>query len=128
MVRVKAMIVALALGSAAGACGRGVGPYQAGQPVANAVVVRVVNNNLNILDIYSVTSGGDATRLGTVNAATSGSFVLDPSYFPTGTLRLIARPVSGLGQAVSNVLTVTPGMTIEFDVAPRLRDSMAITR
>ena len=129
MVQVKALMVALALGSAAGACGRGVAQYPLGAvPVANAVLVRVVNNNLKLMDVYSVTSGGDATRLGSVAGASTGSFVLDPSYFPTGTLRLIARPVGGEGQALTNLLTVSPGMTIEFDVAQRLRDSMAITR
>lgn len=130
MVRLKALVMALALGSAAGACGRSVAPYQTGsaEPDANAVLVRVVNNNFNDVDVYSVTSGGDATRLGSVTATTTGSFVLDPSYFPTGTLRLIARPIGGNGRALSDFLTVTPGMTIEFDIAPRLRDSMAIPR
>ena len=111
MIRLKALMVGLALGSAAGACARGVTPYQAGstQPVANALLVRVLNQSSSTMDVYSVTSGGDATRLGTVSGSSSGSFVLDPSYFPTGQLRLIGAPIAGNGRASSGLLNVMAG-------------------
>ncbi len=130
MIRMKALLVALALGSAAGACGRSAGSYETGsaEPVANGVLVKVVNNSFSDVDLYAVSRSGQAMRLGMVTATSNGSFVLDPSYFPTGELRLLATPIGGNGRANSGLLDVSAGQTVEFDIAPRLRDSSAIVR
>ncbi len=128
MSRVYVMLTVLALGGAMVGCGRNAGLAPgAVEPVAGAVAVRVVNNNFNDMDVYAM-SGGVARRLGTVTAASNGTFVLDPSYFPTGDLRLVATPIGGRGRAFSGPLNVTVGETVEFDIAPQLGDSMAVVR
>ncbi len=126
MSRLYMILTVLALGAGAAGCGRGAG-LEPGtvQPVAGAVAVRVENNALTDVDVYAV-SQGVARRLGTVLSTASSDFVLDPSYFPTGQLRLIAAPIAGNGRASSGLLNVMPGQTVEFDIAPHLPDSSAI--
>ncbi len=126
MSRLYMILTILTLGAGAAACGRNAGLEQGSvQPVAGAVAVRVVNNAFTDVDVYAV-SGGIARRLGTVTATSNGDFVLDPSYFPAGQLRLIAAPIGGRARASSGLLDVTAGQTIEFDIAPHLQDSSAI--
>jgi len=125
MSRFYTILTVLALGSAASACGRGAG-LQTGsvQPVAGAVTVRVVNNNFNDVDVYSL-STGIAQRLGTVTAGSKETFVMTPSDFPNGQIRLVATPIGGGGRGFSGPLNVMPGQSVEFDIAPNLRDSAA---
>ncbi len=128
MSRLYMILTVLALGAGAAGCGRNAGLEPGAiQPVAGAVAVHVVNNALNDVDVYAV-SQGVARRVGTVMSAGSGDFVLDPSYFPTGQLRLIAAPIAGYGRASSGLLNISAGQTIEFDIAPHLPDSSAIVR
>ncbi len=128
MSRLYMIVTILALGAGAAGCGRSAGLEPgAVQPVAGAVAVHVVNNAFNDVDVYAV-SEGVAHRLGTVTATSSDNFVLDPSYFPTGQLRLIAAPIGGRARASSGLLNVEAGQTIEFDIAPHLQESSAIVR
>ncbi len=128
MSRLYVILTVLTLGAGAAGCGRNAGLEPgAVQPVAGAVAVHVVNNAFSDVDIY-VVSEGVAHRLGTVTATTSTDFVMDPSYFPTGQLRLIGAPIAGNGRASSGLLNVMAGQTIEFDITPNLRGSMAVVR
>ncbi len=128
MSKLYMILTVIALGAGVAGCGRNAG-LDTGtiQPVAGAVAVHVVNNNFNDVDVYAV-SEGVAHRLGTVTAASTSDFVMDPSYFPSGQLRLIAAPIGGNGRGSSGLLSVMAGQTIEFDVAPHLIDSMAVVR
>ena len=128
MSRIYTMLTVLALGAAIGGCARNAG-LQTGsaQPVAGAVTVRVVNDNFNDVDVYAIV-GGVANRIGMVTGTSKATFVLDPSYFPTGELRLVATPIGGGGRASSGLLSVLAGETIEFDIAPHLRDSAVFVR
>jgi hypothetical protein len=130
MARVKALIVALALGGTAGGCGRPAVSEETTmpEPVADAVVVRVVNNSFADIDVYAVSHAGARLRLGTVTATSNTNFVLDPSYFPAGELRLMATPIGGNERASSGLLNVTAGETVEFNISQRLRDSSATVR
>jgi hypothetical protein len=92
-----------------------------------SVGVDIENNNFSDVDVY-VVSEGLATRLGTVTGNTTAHYNLDPSFLPTDQLRLVATPIGGNGRASSGPLNVSPGQTIHFTVAPRLRQSFADVR
>ena len=79
------------------------------------------------LDVY-VVSEGLATRVGDVTGNSTARFTLDPSFFPSNELRVIATPVGGNGRASSGSLNVAPGQTITFTIAPVLRQSSATVR
>lgn len=129
MSRLYVVLTVLALGGTMVGCGRNAGLTPGSvAPVAGAVAVHVVNNNFNDVDVYAVSQEAGARRLGMVMATSDGTFVLDPSYFPTGQLRLIAAPIGGRARANSGLLNVTAGEIVEFDIAPHLQESSAIVR
>jgi len=92
-----------------------------------AVGLVVQNQNFYDMDLY-VVSEGVATRVGDVSGNTTARFTLDPSFFPSSELRIIATPVGGNGRASSGPLNVAPGQTIMFTIAPVLRQSSASIR
>jgi len=92
-----------------------------------AVGLVVQNQNFYDMDVYIV-SEGLATRIGDVTGNSTGHFTLDPSFFPSNELRVIATPVGGNGRASSGALNVAPGQTISFTIAPVLRQSSAAVR
>jgi hypothetical protein len=92
-----------------------------------AVSLVVQNQNFYDMDLY-VVSEGLATRVGDVTGNSTGRFTLDPSFFPTTEIRVIATPVGGNGRASSGPLNVGPGQTITFTIAPVLRQSSATIR
>lgn len=92
-----------------------------------AVNLVVKNQNFYDMDLY-VVSEGLATRIGDVTGNNTQSFVLDPSFFPSNELRIIATPVGGNGRASSGALNVSPGQTITFTIASVLRQSSATVR
>ena len=92
-----------------------------------AVGLVVQNQNFYDMDLY-VVSEGLATRIGDVTGNSTGRFTLDPSFFPSSELRIIATPVGGNGRASSGPLNVAPGQTITFTIAPTLRQSSATIR
>jgi hypothetical protein len=113
-----------------GACARSSRTYQTsagGVAPADAVALHVQNDNFADMDVY-VVSEGLATRLGTATGLSSTNFTLDPSFFPTSELRIVATPIGGNGRASSGPLIVNAGQTIEFRIAPRLRQSTASVR
>ena len=82
----------------------------------------VQNQNYSDMDVY-VVADGLATRLGTVTGNSKEQFRLDPSFFPTQELRVVATPIGGNGRATTGVLNVSPGQQIDFTIAPVLRQS-----
>ncbi|HVX40581.1 MAG TPA: hypothetical protein VHB25_13505 [Gemmatimonadaceae bacterium] len=93
---------------------------------ANAVTVDVNNQNFYSMDVYLV-SDGLPTRLGTVNSNHEESFVLDPSVISQD-LRIVAAPIGGNGRASTGTIVAAPGQTIEFRIAPLLRNSTTYIR
>lgn len=87
----------------------------------------VQNQNFYDMDVY-VVSQGIATRVGDVTGNTTARFRLDPSFFPSTELRIVATPVGGNGRAFSGPLNVGPGQSIVFTIAPVLRQSTATVR
>jgi len=92
-----------------------------------AVGLVVENQNFYDMDLY-VVSEGLATRIGDVTGNSTARFTLDPSFFPSNELRIIATPVGGNGRASSGPLNVAAGQSIVFTIAPVLRQSSAIVR
>ena len=130
--RIIPVLLALALGAASlAACSPGVrrGGTAAGGvvPRPDAVALTVQNQNFADMDVY-VVSEGLATRLGMVMSNSTAQFTLDPSFFPTQELRIVATPIGGNGRASSGPLSVGPGQTISFTIAGVLRHSTATVR
>jgi hypothetical protein len=123
----KRVVVACAMLSlAAAGCHRG-GFTNAPAGTQGAVGLIVQNQNFYDMDVY-VVSEGLATRVGEVTGNSTGRFTLDPSFFPTSEIRVIATPVGGNGRASSGPLNVAPGQTVTFTVASVLRQSTATIR
>ena len=91
------------------------------------VALVVQNQNFYDMDLY-VVSEGLATRIGDVSGNSTARFTLDPSFFPSSELRIIATPIGGNGRASSGPLNVGPGQTINFTIASVLRQSSATIR
>jgi hypothetical protein len=111
---------------AMGGCHRG-GFANAPAGAQGAVGLVVQNQNFYDMDLY-VVSEGLPTRIGDVGGNSSAHFTLDPSFFPSSDIRIIATPVGGNGRASSGPLSVGPGQTINFTIAPVLRQSSASIR
>ena len=126
MLRNRLWLASLLLSLTTAACHRG-SFTNAPEGAKGAVGVLVQNQNFSDMDLY-VVSEGLATRIGDVTGNSSARFTLDPSFFPTSELRLIATPVGGNGRASSGPLNVTSGQTITFTIAPVLRQSSATIR
>jgi hypothetical protein len=119
-------VAALLLSAATAGCHRG-GFANAPTGTQGAVGLVVQNQNFYDMDVY-VVSEGLATRVGDVTGNSSAQFVLDPSFFPSNELRVVATPVGGNGRASSGPLSVSPGQTIHFTIASTLRQSTATIR
>ena len=119
-------VAALLLSTVSTGCHHG-GFSNAPAGTQGAVGLVVQNQNFYDMDVYIV-SEGLATRVGDVTGNSTGHFTLDPSFFPSNELRVIATPIGGNGRASSGVLNVAPGQTISFTIAPLLRQSSAIIR
>jgi len=107
-------------------CHRG-GFANAPEGTRGAVGLVVQNQNFSDMDLY-VVSEGLATRVGDVTGNSTARFTLDPSFFPTNEIRVIATPVGGNGRASSGALNVSPGQTIVFTIGSVLRQSSATIR
>jgi hypothetical protein len=121
----RAAIASLLFSFAVG-CHRG-GFNNAPTGTQGAVGLVVENQNFYDMDLY-VVSEGLATRIGDVGGNSTARFTLDPSFFPSSELRIIATPVGGNGRASSGPLNVGPGQTIHFTIASFLRQSSATIR
>jgi hypothetical protein len=87
----------------------------------------VQNQNFYDMDLY-VVSEGLATRIGDVTGNSTAHFTLDPSFFPSSELRIVATPIGGNGRASSGALNVAPGHPINFTMGSVLRQSTATIR
>jgi hypothetical protein len=119
-------VASLLLSIVSTGCHRG-GFSNAPAGAQGAVGLVVQNQNFYDMDVY-VVSEGLATRVGDVTGNSTARFTLDPSFFPSNELRVIATPVGGNGRASSGSLNVAPGQTITFTIAPVLRQSSATVR
>jgi hypothetical protein len=130
VLRIRNVIVMGFLVLGAGACRSG-NPYKMSEADRAAkpgtVAVHVINNNFADMDVYAV-SEGLPTRLGTVTGNSNDTFYLDPSFFPTSTLRIVATPIGGNGRASSGQISVSPGQTIDFTIAPVMSQSSVMIR
>ena len=122
----KHVVIASLLLTVAAACHHG-GFTNTAPGTQGAVGLVVQNQNFYDMDLY-VVSEGLATRIGDVTGNSTARFTLDPSFFPSSELRIIATPVGGNGRASSGPLSVGPGQTITFTIAPVLRQSSATIR
>jgi hypothetical protein len=121
-----AILTAVVLSLAAGGCHRGAFA-NAPEGTQGSVGLVVQNQNFYDMDVY-VVSEGVATRVGDVTGNSTARFRLDPSFFPSNELRVVATPVGGNGRAFSGPLNVSPGQSIVFTIAPVLRQSSAVIR
>ena len=126
MYATRVVIASLLFSFATVGCHRG-GFANAPGGTQGAVGLVVQNQNFYDMDLY-VVSEGLATRVGDVGGNTTARFTLDPSFFPSSELRIIATPVGGNGRASSGPLNVGPGQTINFTIASVLRQSSATIR
>ena len=121
-----ALLAAFVVSMATTACHHG-GFANAPEGMQGAVGLVVQNQNFYDMDVY-VVSEGVATRVGDVTGNSTGRFRLDPSFFPSSELRVVATPVGGNGRAFSGPLNVSPGQTIVFTIGSVLRQSTASIR
>jgi hypothetical protein len=129
---VATSMAALMLALVAGACAsapKTVTETSTGEvaPAEGSVGLVVHNDNYADMDVY-VVSEGLATRIATVTGNSVQRFWLDPSFFPTDQLRIVATPIGGNGRASSGALSVSSGQTIDFTIAPSMRQSTATVR
>lgn len=129
----RAVAFALAVLAAGGlaACVQQQGPPPGdGATTSKSGVATVVvrNDNASDVDVYVVQTGGVRFRLGTVTTAGTGTFTIDPSYFPNGQLGLLATPSTGTGVARPAPITVFGSRVIIFTIAPDIRTSYATVR
>jgi hypothetical protein len=122
----RVAIASLLFAVATAGCHHG-GFSNAATGTQGAVGLVVQNQNFYDMDLY-VVSEGLATRVGDVSGNSTARFTLDPSFFPSTEIRIIATPVGGNGRASSGPLNVGPGQTIHFTIAPVLRQSTASIR
>ena len=121
----RVMVTASLLALGVAGCRSG-SPFQANGPTpSGAVTLDVRNDNFADMDVY-VVSEGLASLVGTVNGMSKASFILDPTFFPSSDLRVVATPIGGNGRAASDRLIVPPGHTIDFTIGAVARESRAI--
>ena|ERR1043165_101229 len=85
--------------------------------------------NDNFLDMnVSVQSHGMNRRIGTVSGNSSANFKLERSMISPDGFTLVATPIGGTGRATSGTLSVGVDQTVDFRIAPVLRQSSAVVR
>jgi hypothetical protein len=122
----RLVALALSLALASTAC-RSAGPYDPDRQQSGSVTLVVRNDNFADVDVYAI-ADGLATRVGTVTGNSTARFALSPTVVAASDLRIVATPIGGNGRASSGPLLVSPGQTIQFNIAPALRQSNAIVR
>jgi hypothetical protein len=125
--RLVALALSIALASFASTACRSAGPYDPDRQQSGAVMLVVRNDNFSDVDVYAI-ADGLATRVGTVTGNTTARFALSPTMVAASDLRIVATPIGGNGRASSGPLLVSPGQTIQFNIAPALRQSSAVVR
>ncbi|MEA3244820.1 MAG: hypothetical protein U9Q74_01560 [Gemmatimonadota bacterium] len=102
--------------------------HMPGVPARPPVMLEVDNRNDQAFDVFAVSPGGAAQRLGMVMGFNTGTFKLPAYATATGTVRVVAVPIGGFGAAGSGSLSVRDGDTIEFTIQQVLSWSSAIVR
>jgi hypothetical protein len=113
----KTFSVVLLAFALAGCTGRG---RNAPQP-REAATVRVENQSWLDMNIFAI-AGGARTRLGTVTASTTRSFVIPASLVGLGReLSFLADPVGSSRTATSFAIFVGPGEEVVLTIPPTVR-------
>ena len=118
-----ALALVLAGPAALSAC-RSSNAYDIANRQSTDATLIVENQNFYDVDVYALSSGLP-TRIGTVSGNTSLSFALRSTVFTATDFRLVATPIGGNGRASSGLLSVAPGQTVKFTIAPVLNQSFA---
>jgi hypothetical protein len=134
MSRIRALFIlatAAALGTGCASFGGG-GGTAAGSVIdpadaAKTVVLHVENLNPSPMELRA-TMNGRSQFVGSVGGNDTTSILLDPSWFPTGSLYVVALPANGHGRAVGGPLAAGKGDRIIFTLQPSLDLSNAIVR
>ena len=119
-----AWAVAISLIATSTGCGGRHEPEGGAAPDPNAPTPLTINNN-NWLDaIVFVYHDGEASRVGTVTAASSAHFFLAPWMLgPTRNIRLVAHPIGSSGSVNTELIHVQPGQFIEWRLENELATS-----
>ena len=121
----RTIALALVLALAPAACRRGAGDAWPRIAPREASVLRVTNHNWLDVTVY-VHHDGLASRVGTVTAATTRTFLLPRRLLGAdGRIVLLADPVGSAGRVSSDVLFVQPGQGIEWTLESGLERSSA---
>jgi hypothetical protein len=97
-------------------------------PAPGAITLTVRNDNFQDVNVYAIQDGGFSDHVGMVTGLGTAAFTLSPDLYATGTVRLVATPIGARGVARSGPLLVTPGNTIDFEIAADMRFSTASVR
>jgi hypothetical protein len=105
------------IGASVGACHRA--PPASGERDLRAkTTVRVVNQGFPDMDIFALSSG-QRIRLGMATGNTTTTLAI-PQYLVGGLtpIRFLASPVGGVGNPVSEEITVKPGDQVVLTIPP----------
>jgi hypothetical protein len=124
----KTLMVVLALGATAAACGRNAGlQTNSAQPAASSVALHVNNDYALAMDVYTY-AGGVSNRLGTVSPGMSTTFTLPPYLLRNGLIQVYAYPIGGGPEVASPPLTLQAGETVDFHIALNLINTMTMVK
>ena len=107
--RRPALALSLAVALAGAACGRAARQLDATPPV-----LTFVNESLDVVTVYGLRAGGDATRLATVSPGRTEVLRLTAGLSTGGTITIVAVPLAGNRAASSGPISVHPGTRLEI--------------
>jgi hypothetical protein len=87
-------------------------PADDGTTAARPATVVVVNKSTYPVTVYVVQTGSVTWRLGTVTAGETADYSLDPSYFSSGRLDLMAEPKGFAPTRAGGTGAVRPGAVV----------------
>ncbi|MFL5575481.1 MAG: hypothetical protein ACJ79S_05885 [Gemmatimonadaceae bacterium] len=123
-----ALVALAAVGGPVACVRRGASAGEGPSPSKGAATVLVQNRNSSDVDVYVVQAGGVPFRLGAVTVAGTATFTVDPSYFPSGQIGLLARPRTGPGVARTAPISIFGARVIVFSIEPEISASYATVR
>lgn len=120
-VKLKVLLMALVIGSAATACGRNAGMESGqAQPASDAATVSVSNQYMLSMSIYAVSNNNVPIKLGTVGPGLTSTFVLQPMLLRQGSVRIYAQPPGGGRVVGTGLLALQPGNVVDFEIGTDL--------
>lgn len=127
--KLTVLLTALAIGSAATACGRNAG-MESGQvqPVSGAATVSVSNQYMLAMAVYAVSNNNVPLKLGTVGPGMSSTFEIQPMLLRQGSVRIYAQPTGGGRVVGTGLLPLEPGNVVNFEIAPDLINTTTSVR